>query len=259
MALSPADQGTEAHRIAERELRIQQSNTAFERGVAHVAAVLKEFGPESSNWPQARLADGGITRKEAERLLEMAFSRASEFDNPYVMVAYGDEGHERPAWSRGFNKALAEHYGVKLIDRDDIDEDYSGALNGYMPTTAHCSRRITNMIEAEEAARKLSEITGVMFWPEDRGSYVSPRYAVIRGFQIGEPVSYGFNADSYPAGRIVSMTGAGTAEIGFRIITTRDHKGVERKFWRRGQSGSWKQDGMWSLMHGWHRDRNWSL
>ena len=218
----------------QRAQRIAESKAAYDRGYAHVAAVVAEFGTNDA------------------RLLEVAFSRASEFDNPYQMVAYGDEGHERPEWTRGFNRALAEHYGIKVIDRDDIDEDHVGALNGYMPTTAHCSRRIATMAEAVEAATKLSEITGVPFIAEDRGEYVSPRYSVIRAFQIGEPVSYGFNGDSYPCGRIVGMSGKG----GDRIITTRDHNGKERKFWRRGQSGTWKHDETWSLMHGWHRDRN---
>ena len=30
--------------------------------------------------------------------------------NPYPMVAYGDEGHQRPAWFEGFNSAMAALY-----------------------------------------------------------------------------------------------------------------------------------------------------
>jgi hypothetical protein len=216
---------------AAREQRIAEAKAAYDKGYAHVAACVAEFGT----------AD--------ERLLEMAFSRASEFDNPYQMVAYGDEGHERPEWSRGFNHALAEHYGVKLVVMGELDDDWRGVLNGWDMGTG---TRMTSYADAERCAEGLSKLTGAPFIAEDRGGHVSPRYAVIRAFQIGEPVSYGFNGDSYPCGRIVGMSGKG----GNRIITTRDHNGKERKFWRRDLSGSWKHDGMWSLMHGWHRDRN---
>lgn len=176
---------------------------------------------------------------------------------PYKMVGWGDPGFLLPAWQRGFNEALYQHYtGKKWVGRDDMDRDDQLCLNGRWTAESGESGTYANMHGPESDAVRLTKRYGVPFWPEDRGQWVSPRLAVIRGFVIGEPVSYGFNGDSYIAGRVTAMSGAGNADIGFRIITTKDHRGTERKFWRRGMTGTWKNDGTWSLMHGWHKDQN---
>lgn len=167
--------------------------------------------------------------------------------NPYKMVAYGDEGVERPAWQDGFNRRLYAHYGVETLagGYDDRPEDVRSAMNGRRADGEHFG----NFKEAETAARDLTQAYGIPFWPEDRTASTSPRFAVITGFQVGEPVSYGFNGDSYIAGRITAINDS------LRIITVSDGK-TERKFWRRKQTASWKFDQTWSLMHGWHTDQN---
>lgn len=201
---------------------------------------------------------GGLAYHDAIRYIdgepakEAAAHSAFMSGNPYPMIAYGDEGHQRPAWFEGFNSAMAALYGVREPKWQAKGEERPRELNGY-------SRRLETYEQAIAAAERLSEEQGAQYWAEDRGPNVSPRFAVIRAFTIGEPVSYGFNGDSYPAGRIVAMSalpkGSSKAE-GHRIITVQNHNGSVRKFWRRRLSGSWKYDQTWSLQHGWHNERN---
>ena len=197
-----------------------------------------------------------IRHIDGEPSKEAAAHAAFMSGNPYPMIAYGDEGHQRPAWFEGFNSAMAALYGVREPKWQAKGEERPRELNGYSRMYSH---RLETYEQAIAAAERLSEEQGVQYWAEDRGARVSPRYAVIRAFTIGEPVSYGFNGDSYPAGRIVAMSalpkGSSKAE-GHRIITVQNHNGNVRKFWRRRLSGSWKYDQTWSLQHGWHNERN---
>lgn len=205
---------------------------------------------------------GGLAYHDAIRYIdgepakEAAAHSAFMSGNPYPMIAYGDEGHQRPAWFEGFNSAMAALYGVREPKWQAKGEERPRELNGYSRLYSH---RLETYEQAIAAAERLSEEQGAQYWAEDRGAHVSPRYAVIRAFTIGEPVSYGFNGDSYPAGRIVAMSalpkGSSKAE-GHRIITVQNHNGNVRKFWRRRLSGSWKYDQTWSLQHGWHNERN---
>ena len=208
---------------------------------------------------------GGLAYHDAIRYIdgepakEAAAHSAFMSGNPYPMIAYGDEGHQPPAWLGGFIAAWAVLYGVGEPKWQAKGEERPRELNGYSRLYSH---RLETYEQAIAAAERLSEEQGAQYWAEDRGAHVSPRYAVIRAFTIGEPVSYGFNGDSYPAGRIVAMSalpkGSSKAE-GHRIITVQNHNGNVRKFWRRRLSGSWKYDQTWSLQHGWHNDRNPSL
>lgn len=206
---------------------------------------------------------GGLAYHDAIRYIdgepakEAAAHSAFMSGNPYPMIAYGDEGHQRPAWFEGFNSAMAALYGVREPKWQVKGEERPRELNGYSRLYSH---RLETYEQAIAAAERLSEEQGAQYWAEDRGANVSPRYAVIRAFTIGEPVSYGFNGDSYPCGRIVAMSalpkGSSKAE-GHRIITVEDHNGVRKQFWRRKKSASWKTSGgTWSLQHGWHNDRN---
>ena len=205
---------------------------------------------------------GGLAYHDAIRCIdgepakEAAAHSAFMSGNPYPMIAFGDEGHQRPAWFDGFNSAMAALYGVREPKWRAKGEERPRELNGYSRLYSH---RLETYEQAIAAAERLSEEQGAQYWAEDRGAHVSPRYAVIRAFTIGEPVSYGFNGDSYPAGRIVAMSalpkGSSKAE-GHRIITVQNHNGSVRKFWRRRLSGSWKYDQTWSLQHGWHNERN---
>lgn len=175
--------------------------------------------------------------------------------NPYPMVAYGDDGHQRPQWFAGLNDAMAALYGVQtpLWTLKQGQGNRPPELYG---TNSQTNERIASYEEAVECAVRLSAQQRATYWAEDRGAHVSPRYAVIRAFSVGEPVSYGFNGDSYPCGRITKMSKTGRAGEGPRIITVQEAGGRWFKFWRRRLSGSWKKDGTWSLQHGWHNDRN---
>lgn len=196
---------------------------------------------------------GGLAYMEAIRYIsdepakEAAAYELFRTGNPHKMVAWGDAGHQRPRWFDGLNDAMAALYGVRREEQDQsVVKD---ALHGISPDGR---TRIRSLEEAEEVVAFLKDAGHrVPYWAVDRGSHVSPRYAVMRAFQIGEPVSYAFNGDYYPCGRIVSITGTDN-----RIITVRDHTGKERKFWRRKKTESWKADGMWSLVSGWHNDQN---
>lgn len=82
----------------------------------------------------------------------------------------------------------------------------------------------------------------------DHGAHVSPRYDVVEAPQVNEPVSYSFNGDSYPDGKIVSIT-----PRTLRVIKT-DTGSV---YYRRRNSGIWiKKGGTWSLIKGHHNERN---
>lgn len=203
-----------------------------------------------------------IREIDAEPAKEAAARVCFESGNPYKMISYGDEGHQRPAWFRGFNDAMAALYGVRVPRYVIQKDERPDGLNGRDAK----GDRIQTYTQALETAKRMTEEQRAPFWAEDRGPSVHPRYAVIPAFQIGEPVSYGFNGDSYPCGRIIAITspsdgsrdaqGKERPECGYRIITVQDHNGNKSKFWRRRLSGSWKKNETWSLQHGWHQDRN---
>lgn len=201
--------------------------------------------------------DGEPAKEAAAHAAKEAAAHAAFMSgNPYPMIAYGDEGHQRPAWFEGFNSAMAALYGVREPKWQVKGEERPRELNGYSRLYSH---RLETYEQAIAAAERLSEEQGAQYWAEDRGANVSPRYAVIRAFTIGEPVSYGFNGDSYPCGRIIAMSAwpkDASKGVGPRIITVQDHNGNRKKFWRRRLTGSWKNNETWSLQHGWHSDRN---
>lgn len=96
---------------------------------------------------------------------------------------------------------------------------------------------------AAELNASIAEITDERknwFVAVDNGPNVSPRFDVIRGFSVGDAVSYGFNGDIYPDGEIKSIS-----ESGRVITTTTGHRYTRRKL-----TGSWRRAGTWSLTHG---------
>lgn len=232
--------------------------------ITDVAKIDRQFAEREQRKAETLAARhaGGLAYHAAIRYIdgepakEAAAHAAFMSGNPYPMIAYGDEGHQRPAWFEGFNSAMAALYGVREPKWQVKGEERPRELNGYSRLYSH---RLETYEQAIAAAERLSEEQGAQYWAEDRGSNVSPRFAVIRGFVVGEPVSYGFNGDSYPCGRIIAMSArpkdASKGE-GPRIITVQDHQGVRKQFWRRKKTGSWKHDQTWSLQHGWHNDRN---
>lgn len=75
----------------------------------------------------------------------------------------------------------------------------------------------------------------------DNGRSISPRYDVIAKPAVNDEVSYGFNGDYYPDGKIKSISKT------LKVITTT----TGNKYYRRGNSGCWKRTGgTWSLVQG---------
>lgn len=89
---------------------------------------------------------------------------------------------------------------------------------------------VAELISTEECA----------YIPVDRTSSVSPRFDVMRQFQVGDKVSGSFNGDSYPQGTISRISPSG------RVITT----DTGRRFYRKGLTGSWVNGGTWRLLLG---------
>ncbi len=85
-----------------------------------------------------------------------------------------------------------------------------------------------------------------LYLATDAGSGTSPRYDVIEAFKLGEPVSYGFNGDCYPCGHITKISSS------HRRIETSEG----RVFFRRKQTGNWKNSGTWFLVSGHHSEQN---
>lgn len=171
-----------------------------------------------------------------------------DFDsNPHKARGYGDPGPQRTEWFAGYNAGLYERVGIKRINRDIMDEEDRCVFNGRW-----IIGRIASYAQAVETAKVLTEKYGVPFLGEDRGEWTRPQFAVIAGFQVGEPVSYGFNGDYYPCGFITSISGID----GNRKIEATDNRSHKRLFWRRRKTASWVHDQTWGLVHGWHNELN---
>lgn len=100
-----------------------------------------------------------------------------------------------------------------------------------------------------EDAQKIALALGEGYVATDAGDHVSPRYDVVRRPHVGDLVSYAFNGDSYPCGKVVKVSDS------LRIVIV-DDNGKERRFWRRRQTGAWVMGGVWSLQSGHVSKRN---
>ena len=80
----------------------------------------------------------------------------------------------------------------------------------------------------------------------DRGAGNYPRFDVIPMPQIGDEVSYGFNGDYYPCGKIVSISAT------LKKITT----STGDTFYRRRETGRWVKGGTWTLVQGHRSEQN---
>jgi len=94
------------------------------------------------------------------------------------------------------------------------------------------------------AAQEVAYALGAGFVATDAGPHVSPRYDVIKLPAVGDLVSYAFNGDSYPCGKIVKISGS------LRRVEAREENGSVHVFFRRRLTGSWIKDGTWSLVAG---------
>ena len=105
---------------------------------------------------------------------------------------------------------------------------------------AECRWDWKTLEAATAVAAEATELTGKLHIATDAGSHVSPRFDVVVPPAIGDEVSYAFNGDYYPCGKVKSISKS------LRMITT----DLGKKFYRRGQTGAWVMDGMWSLVPG---------
>jgi hypothetical protein len=76
-----------------------------------------------------------------------------------------------------------------------------------------------------------------------------PKFGVIKTPAIGDEVSYAFNGDSYPAGKIIKISNS------LKRIET--DTGVT--FYRSGLSGVWLYEKTWSMIPGHKNKRNMSF
>lgn len=100
---------------------------------------------------------------------------------------------------------------------------------------------VAEMIAAEAMALN----DGNVYIAVDGGRSISPRYDVIRAPAVGDEISYAFNGDYYPDGKIkrISKTRKKiTSDTGRTYYRTDEH------------SGCWRSDGTWSMVQG-HVDK----
>lgn len=95
-------------------------------------------------------------------------------------------------------------------------------------------------------AESITAQTGVVYLPCDLGEYVSPRYDIVKAPKIGDKVSKALNGDCYPVGVITGVSKS------FRVVRT----SFGLTFYRRKQSRSWLNTGVWTLVQGHIDERN---
>ena len=104
--------------------------------------------------------------------------------------------------------------------------------------------------EATKIAEQVSKLLVGHWVPFDDGECTSHRFGIIEVPKVGEDVSYGFNGDYYPCGKIVRVTPS------LRVIAE-DERGNKTTFNRRQQTACWKKvGGTWSLVKGIHKEQN---
>lgn len=112
-----------------------------------------------------------------------------------------------------------------------------------------CRHDFKTFTRAEEIAAQCNELNdGNTYVATDAGPWCSPQFDVITIPKVGDEVSYAFNGDYYPCGKVVSV-GTGAKRV---VVTD-----TGAKFYRRKLTGSWlKEGGTWSLVAGHRSERN---
>lgn len=105
---------------------------------------------------------------------------------------------------------------------------------------------IKDLDHATKHAAELTIATGDQWIPIDHGKWVAPQYSVAKMPVIGEDVSYGFNGDYYPDGKIVKVSKT------LKVITTSSGK----RYYRKRQTNTWLNNKTWALVDGIHDERN---
>lgn len=114
-----------------------------------------------------------------------------------------------------------------------------------MDKTDYADSRFHDRANAQECADKQTDKTGRLWLVTDTPN-CSPRYAVVEVPAVGDEVSYGFNGDYYPDGKVIRVSRT-------FVVTT----STGNRYYRRGLTGTWKQSGgTWSLVRGHINERN---
>lgn len=116
-------------------------------------------------------------------------------------------------------------------------------------TNQICRHDFKTFTRAQEIAAQCNELAdGETYIATDAGPWCSPQFDVIAAPKVGAEVSYSFNGDYYPCGKIVSV---GKGE---KMIVKTD---TGATFYRRKLTGTWlKTGGTWMLVAGHHTDKN---
>ena len=117
--------------------------------------------------------------------------------------------------------------------------EVTGVANEYAPGL-ECRVDWKTFDQVTKIAADLTRVTKELYIPIDNGDHHYPRYDIIKAPKVGDEVSYAFNGDYYPCGKIVNIS-----KTMFKITTD-----TGDKFYRRKNSGSWIKDGTWSLVQG---------
>jgi hypothetical protein len=94
--------------------------------------------------------------------------------------------------------------------------------------------------KVQEVAADVTAFTKAAHIAVDNGPHHHPRFDVARLPAVGDEVSYAFNGDSYPCGKVASVSKT------HKLITTTEGQ----KFYRRDTRASWVMNGTWSLVQG---------
>lgn len=97
-----------------------------------------------------------------------------------------------------------------------------------------------------DVAAKVTAKEGELYIGIDNGSNIYPRFDIIKAPVVGDEVSYSFNGDTYPDGKIAKISES------MRVITTDTGK----SYYRRKLTGAWKHHQTWTLVHGHHYEQN---
>lgn len=109
------------------------------------------------------------------------------------------------------------------------------------------------LLDAQQVAEELNGFPKLNIAPfsdkyiaTDAGRCRSPQFDVQRRPQVGDKVSYAFNGDYYPDGTIVKISPT------LKKITT----DTGSSYYRLRNTGTWKLNKTWSLVHGHINERN---
>ena len=104
-----------------------------------------------------------------------------------------------------------------------------------------------SFVQVQTIANDLNVAAGSLSYiAVDNGDNNWPRYDVNKLVQVGDPVSYSFNGDSYPDGIVTGMSPT------FKVIST----STGNRYYRVRETGCWRRSGTWNLIRGHHRTQN---